>query len=278
MKWLVTLFREGLSWVFRNPILILVVLLATGYSHFVPDGLPKLENIDMTHPSSLLNALLSAGHFIFTPSGLIFWAATSIGAALTMFSTGAMLAVFARNGHPFIAGIQRMLSVGTIQFLALEVIIGFASAFLALGVIGSVVYLLPQSGIWGVLIIVIAAALSYPIAYMSLTIGAVIIGTTASSREKMYFAQTLLSGKNVRRLCSFYLVRMGAEMVVVYIALMSAQYLEVPPVLTGIIVVLILTVPLTLLRTTALVMKLEMLRTTPWFQQQFKTYYASRLK
>jgi len=275
MQWLIALFRDGLLWVFKNPLLLLLVLIVVAYNHFVPNGLPSINEIDMTNPASLLTALLAVGQFIFTSHGLLFWLATATGAAVTMFNTGVVFAVFAGKSNSIGIGLRRMLSVRTIQFLLLEIIIGFASAFLALGVIGSVVYLLPHSGIWGVAIIVIAAVLSYPVAYMALTVGAIIVGTTATLREKVHFAQVLLSGRNARRLCTFYLVRIGSEILIAYIALVVAQHVGVSSTLTGIVAILIMTIPLAFLRTTAFVMKLEMLRNTVWFREYFKSYYAN---
>ena len=278
MRWITTLFRDGLRWVCRNPLLLLLVLVVVAYDRLVPDGLPRLESIDMTNASSLLRALLAAGHFIFTPSGSLFWFATAAGSAVTMFNTGAMFAVFAKEPSPVRAGIRTLFSIGTIQFLVLGIVIGFASAFLALGVIRSVVYLLPRSGIVGVALIIIAAILTYPIAYMALTVGAIIAATPSTLREKAQYIRVLLSARNARRLCSFYLVRMGAELLVAYLALVIAQRLGIAPVFIGVVIVLIMTVPLTLLRTTALVMKLEMLRAEPWFREYFKKYYQFQVR
>ncbi|MES2006663.1 MAG: hypothetical protein V4436_00980 [Patescibacteria group bacterium] len=279
MNWLGRIFVTGYTWIRQNPIIIFIVLLVLGYNYFYPHVTPQFENIDIFNLASMLAVLDVAYTFILTPAGQIAgWIAITTASAITMFNTGAMFAIFSKRPRPVVEGLRTMFSDRTLEYIALQFIIGLSSAYLLYLELWTVVYIFPNSGWFGVAIILLSVLIAYPLSYVLLSAGAMLIGAKVTVVEKLRYSRILFQKENFKRLATFYCIRIGAEVLVVYVAIYVARLLHVPHLITTLVIVLLITLPLALVRTTGLVLKLGMLKEAAWFKQYFANYYSNNIK
>ncbi len=274
MNWLTRLFTRGYDEIRANPVIIFLVLLVLAYNYFYPSITPRFEDIDITKPASLLAVLDAAYTFILTPHGMIAALVALITASgITMFNTGAIFGVFAERPRPVLEGVRTMLSDRWLEYIALQFIVGLLSAYLLYLELWVFVYIFPNTGWFAVACILLSVLIGYPLSYVMLSAGSMLIGAKVSVVEKLGYARILLKKENAKRLAVFYGVRISAELLTVYGAIFIAKLLHVPSLITTIIVLVIITLPLALVRTTGFVLKLGMLKETDWFKKYFAMYY-----
>ena len=273
MSWLSEIFRNGFSWIRSNPVLLFLILLILLYNHFYPDPIPKVTDVNVFSPASLLGVLDSVYEFVLTTKGQVLgWSSLVIASALTMFNTGALFAVF--SGRPTVReGIRFVFSDRLLEYVSLQLVLGLAGAYLLYLELWIFVYVIPSTGVLATVVIFLTLLIGYPMSYMVLSTGALLSGAKTSVREKGVYARVLLRGPNLKRLLIFYGVRIGLEILVAYAALAIGRMLHVSLTATALVIVLLTVVPFAWVRTTGFVLKLGMLRDTRWFSEYFSAYY-----
>ncbi|MDB4991826.1 MAG: hypothetical protein JWL75_71 [Parcubacteria group bacterium] len=274
MNWLVQFFKTATSWVFKNPILIVLVIFISLYNKFFSNVGFDVSHLNPLRADSIwLFALAAKNVFLTLHGALIAGSATFASSVITIFNTSAMLAVFAKQSSPGIKALHATLSLRTLEYFILQILCGVVFGTLFLAIMYLIVPVAGIQGIVGTAIISICTLIAYPVFYIILSTGSLILTAPVKANERWLYVRTLCNRQNFPRLLTFYLVRIGTEAILAYGVLILASLVHLPTLISALLIIFIVSIPFALVRTTGLIMKLDMLRNTPWFKSQFANYY-----
>lgn len=275
LRWLIDFAKAGFSWVAKNPLLIVLMVLIISYNQFIPRLGLDFKNLTITRADSIWQFVIQAFHFFTSASGIALWLITFVFAtAITIFNSGVMLAVLAGKSKPGQTGLKTLCSMSLIKYMLLQVFVSAILVIAGTALLWLIVFGLSFRGLTGSIIIGIFVAIAYPLFYAAMSAMAIILAVPVSLKEQFAFTKVLLKKPNAIRLGLYYLVRIGGETLVGYIALVIAHELRVPGVWTAVLVIVIISIPYALVRTTGLIIKLDMLKDEIWFANYFANYYA----
>jgi guanylate kinase len=275
MSWLLDFFKAAFFWVLKNPILIVLVIIIAVFNQFFSNVGIDMRSVDLLHPDSIWALTLRVLAFAFAPVGFGLIALSLFAAAaITMFNTAATLAVFSGEKSAWRAGFSALLSGRTLMLFLCTGLINLAFGLAFLFGAWLTVPVGNQHGMLGSAIIILSTAVAYPVFYMLTSVIALIMAAPVSLSERLRITRTLfLIPKNLKRILAFYLIRIGAEALAVGLVLLLIRSAHLPSALSAGLLILAVSIPFALVRTTGLVMKLEMLRDAPWFSAYFANYY-----
>ncbi|HEV7121310.1 MAG TPA: hypothetical protein VGN56_00630 [Candidatus Paceibacterota bacterium] len=279
LRWLIDFTKAGFTWVAKNPLLIVLMIAIISYNEFAPKIGLDLKGLDITRADSIWNFVLEAIHFFTGTTGILIWLASFVCAsALTMFNAGVMLAIVAGNESPGRSGLKTLLSKSWFEYAVLQLVVSAGAVIAGAGLLWLIVVVFNLIGLAGSLLIGVFVIIVYPLFYALMSAASVIFAVPVPLREQYGFMRILLIKKNAIRLGTYYLIRIGGEAALAYVALLIARLFHLPELATGILVVAIVSLPYALVRTTGLLIKLDMLRIAPWFSEHFARYYLTRTK
>lgn len=279
LRWLIDFTKAGFSWIAKNPLLIVLMVIIISYNEFAPKIGLDLKGLNIARADSIWNFVLEALHFFTSGPGILIWLASFVCAsALTMFNAGAMLAVFAGDPNPGNSGIKTLLSKSWFEYAVLQLLVSAGAVLVGVGLVWIIVRAFSLTGLLGSVLIGLFVVIVYPLFYAVMSAASVIFAVPVSLKEQYGFTKVLLIKKNALRLGLYYLIRIGGEAIIAYIALLAASVFHLSALWTGILVVFIISIPYALVRTTGLLIKLDMLRNTLWFSERFARYYAHPTK
>ncbi|MDB5265093.1 MAG: hypothetical protein JWN64_664 [Parcubacteria group bacterium] len=276
MTWLTDFFKIAFFWVIKNPILIVLVIIIAIFNQFFADVGLDTKGIQPLHPDTIWAFTLTVLHFILSPTGFgIITLTLFAAAAITMFNTATTFAVMAGEKQSWKLGMKALFSDRTLILFFLSGLTQLTFGILFLLGMWLTVPVGGQHDILGSVIIVLCTAVAYPIFYMLTSVLALIVAAPVSFRERLEITRVLFfTPKNLRRISTFYIIRIGAEAIAVGAVLLLINLVELPPVISSLLLILAVSIPFALVRTTGLVIKLDMLRNNLWFSHYFRTYYA----
>ncbi len=276
MQWIWHLLKNGLSWAVRNPVILVLVIILIVYNQFAGSS-SILQNVHVawTQASSIWNTLLLLIHLLLTPLGIFLDSLSLIGAAaITIFEVEANFTIFAKKDRPLLRGLRAVFTLRAVQYFILEVMVSAIFAFVFLGLVYLVVFPLGLTGLTGALLLVVLVTVGYPTWYMLLATGSVICNSHVNTAQKLDMVRIAYRWKNFSRLFVFYFVRVGIETVAISLAVLVASYLHVPSIFYVFLIILIATLPFAIIRTGGFLLKFDIFKDVPWYQEYFADFYA----
>jgi len=263
------------SWIRRSPVIVVLILILVAFNYFASES--EIASLGQFRFSGqlVLDLLVAGAAQLLDPRALLVAIGGSLLAAVvTIFEMGAMFAVFQGSPRPFRRGIRAALSQATVAFGAM-----YAAIFAAYGVFGFVasyvvVVLFGQSGIVGGVVLLLIIAATYPVVYMVLSVCAMVAVAKINASGWATAAKLTFIPRNFRKLTIFYVVRIGSELGILLPAAAFSGYLSLPPILAGLLIIVAVSLPFAIIRTTGFIIKLEVLEPMPDFSKQFSNYYT----
>jgi hypothetical protein len=271
------LFQRGYIILRAAPIVLIpvaVVILYNDYSNAFFNWLTGSK------PHFTLNSLFTElpAFLIRLPAVLtlsLVLLGTFTACAVSMFSMASFSLAFRRLPNSIPRAI-RETRVKDILFLFLCHVIVTPVALLALALWYWLLSLTSLSLTLKSYALLLIMALAFILYYMSLATAVMVAiadGTLSDKFRKFaYFASTT----NISRLTRFYLVRIGAEFIIVGVVGFALARLHIgSDYLLPMMITAVTVLPFALLRTSGFVLKLDMLRPDPYFRKQFERYYST---
>ena len=273
-KWLLRYFAESWRWVWRNPIIIILILILVGFNYFSSSGeLSEFSELEISG-SSIYHLLIISAHSLVEPRVLIAaLIATTLASAITIFEMSALFAIFQEKDRPLLRGIKGVFSLSTPVFtifygliFAVYGIVGISLSFIFVDILG-------LTGIVGGIILTVIVALTYPIVYMLLSVAAMLTVAQLKPDEFVIGIKATFDKENFYRLTAFYVLRIGSELLILLPAAAITNSLGFPVLISALLIILALSIPFALMRTTGFILKLDVFKDVPWFQEAFRAFY-----
>ena len=267
------LAQESVEWVVRNPVLILIVLIIVIYDEVTGTD-SFLRAIDWTSGHDLLRAGEEGLAFALTPLGAAaVLLSILVSTSLTMLTVGISFSVFADRGRQFRAGMRSVFSPATLYLFFYEVVT-IAIAYLVLLLIARGIVATPGgTELLGAAVILLVGTALYMLLFMIIATASVIFAARVSWYGRLHLAKTALTPKNLSRLIGFYMTRVGLEGVLIFTVAGVAEYFAFPPILAGLLLIAVVTLPFALIRTSGFILKFDIFKDDVWFRSFFRAYY-----
>lgn len=252
------LIKAGYRWVVGNPVVIFLVLVLLVFNHFFASVSAPMDG-GLTG-LNMLSVMTQVADKASTVSGfLLSLTAAACASIISMFEAHALLAVYYGGATPVWSGLKRTFRPATAYFYFLYVSAMWGYTWLLLLIAFVLVQKAQLVGLLGGLILGGIVAASFPVLFALLSMATTILALELSRSGCGTAIQRTMTLRNLRRLVGFYLARIGLELVVLggLIQLLIMAGIGAVDALTVAIIILVL--PITILRTSALLLKLDII-------------------
>ena len=274
-RWLLLLFGSGLGWAVRNPAIIVLVFIISFYNHFF-SGAKVVDVESISTGAAAWSALVYSFEWFTQPHNFLLSIAGMLAAsAISMFSVGVTFALFSGSPSPWADGARELISVRLAQYLAIQTVANIVTYSGFVVTVAGIVHLFGMSGKAGLAMIALIGCIFFAVYYMFLSTCAVIAGARMAVREKFKAASVMFTGKNLKYLLLFYVIRIGAESLLLFVAAALVSIGDFPRVATSILVIGLLVLPFATVRTSGFILKFRMLKDFAWFSSKFRAHYVT---
>lgn len=276
-KTIISSLKESISTVHHHPVIWILVAILIGFNQFSSSKKFALDATGGLTGDMIYETMLRVLNLGTDWKVLLLAIGGSVAASfVTIFQAASMMDVFCGRKLPLLTGLRKTLSITTLLFSVLYCALFGIYGVFGLACVWLIVKLVGVGGFVGAAMIILIVAVTYPLIYMLLSVSATGLLVSRSNTERREIVSAAFVRSNLWTLSRFYWLRIGIEIGLIGIVALLGSFFGLSLMISSLLIVLAVSLPIAWIRTSGLILKLDIFGETTAFRREFSNYFEGK--